>query len=113
MNERRGTLRVPAVLFVRFKSTEVESEGCGGFTADLSLDGMQILSPRALVPDSDLELTIDVPDSPQLTFAEGCVRWLGEISQDENGNEVYPTGVAFTYIDPRDRNDLADYLKRS
>jgi len=109
--ERREYKRTLAAVFIRF---DVES-GQGdqvGFTEDISLDGAKLLSAYPLSLNDNLGLNIDIPNNPEMTQAEGSVRWVSSKSiTDENGKKIFPIGIAFTYMDRLDRDYLREFLR--
>ena len=108
MEERRKARRCAAALFIRFHDEDAPDINYGSFTQDVSVDGVRLLSPYRLKTDTTLKMRIDVPENPDLTVAEGSVRWVGKSPvTDENGDQVFSMGVEFTYIDRADRPYLA------
>ena len=87
MEERRKARRCAAALFIRFHDEDAPDINYGSFTQDVSVDGVRLLSPYRLKTDTTLKMRIDVPENPDLTVAEGSVRWVGKSPvTDENGD---------------------------
>ena len=113
MQERRGSKRVPIALFVRFEIEDQEEAKYGSFTQDASVDGLKLLSPYKLKTNANLNMSIDIPNDPDMAQAEGNVRWVSQKPiKDETGNELYPAGVAFTYMDRQDKTFFEKYLNQ-
>jgi len=111
MIERRQIQRLASSLFIKFSSGIGLGMQSEGFTQDVSLGGAQLLSLKKPRVNSKLELSIDVPNNPDMTIAEGNVRWVGEQNlKDDIGREVFPIGVEFTFIDKQDKAYLEEYL---
>lgn len=111
MNERRQIQRLGTSLFIKFVTASEQSMRSEGFTQDVSLGGAKLLSLRKPNVNENLELSIDVPNNPDMTLAEANVRWVGVHNQkDDIGRDVFPVGVEFTFIDSQDRAYLEEYL---
>ena len=110
MKERRQIQRLGSSLFIKY-STALGRMKSEGFTQDVSLGGAKLLSLKKPKVNSNLELSIDVPNNPDLTVAEANVRWVGEQNlKDDIGREVFPIGVEFTFMDRQDKTYLEEYL---
>ena len=110
MKERRQIQRIDSSLFIKF-STALGRMKSEGFTKDVSLGGVKLLSLKKPNVNSSLELSIDVPNNPDLTVAEANVRWVGEQNlKDDIGREVFPIGVEFIFMDRQDKAYLEEYL---
>ncbi len=112
MQERRTTKRELTSLFVRFTVDEQGSVNHEGFTQDASLGGLRLLTSSCPDVDDNLNMNIDVPNNPDMTVIEGNVRWIGEKAIDDDGKQVFPVGVEFTYIDRRDKKFLEEFFSR-
>jgi len=111
MQERRQTKRRLTSVFIRFRVGKNNKTDHRSFTRDMSLEGVRLLSSSRLKSDDYLEMNIDVPTNPDMTVAEGNVRWVGERPLlDENGELVFPAGVEITYMDRQDREFLEEFL---
>jgi hypothetical protein len=112
MEERRKQKRILSSVFIRFAFEYAPDESNVAFTEDISPEGVKILSESLLRVDDNLELNIDVPNNPDMTIAEGSVRWIGSKKLDDiTGKEVYQAGVELTYMDRQDRDYLRKFLK--
>ena len=113
MQERRQIKRLGTSLFIKFsngKNLGIRSEG---FTEDVSLAGAKLLSLRKPNVNDSIELSIDVQNNPDMTLAEGNVRWVSEQNiKDDIGRDVFPIGVEFTFIDRQDKVYLEEFLKQ-
>ncbi len=113
MQERRESRRTPISLYVKFNVDSAQKIKHGGFTLDVSAQGIRMLSPCVLKPNSNVTMSIDIPNDPDLALAEGNVRWAKEQSSvDENGNKVFSAGIAFTSLDRQDKVYLEEYLEQ-
>ncbi len=112
MQERRQIQRLGNSLFVKFSTRagqEIKSEG---FTEDVSIGGARLLSLKKPRLNANLDLSIDVPNNPDMTLAEANVRWIGsQNKRDDIGREVFPVGVEFTFLDRQDKTYLEEYLQ--
>lgn len=114
MEERRQFKRILSSLFIRFTIDESDFKNCEGFSEDLSTEGIRLRTNSRLSINDNLNLSIDVPNNPDMTLAEGKVKWIGKDPlRDENGRLSFPVGVEITYIDRHDKNYLKDYLTHS
>jgi PilZ domain. len=112
MQERRQLKRELTSLFVRFTVDEQGSVNHEGFTQDASLGGLRLLASSCPEVEDSLNMSIDVPNNPDMTVVEGSVRWVGTKVMDDDGKPVFPVGVEFTYIDRRDKKFLEDFFSR-
>ncbi len=111
MQERRQIQRLGSSLFIKFSTASKQGLKSEGFTQDVSLGGAKLLSLKRPKVNDNLELSIDVPNNPDMTIAEANVRWVGAQNQkDDIGRDVFPVGVEFTFIDRQDRAYLEEYL---
>ncbi len=111
MKERRQIQRFGTSLFIRFSTESEQGVKSEGFTQDVSLGGAKLLSLKRLNVDDNLEISIDVPNNPDITLAEANVRWVGaQKEKDDIGRDVFPVGVEFTFIDRQDRAYLEEFL---
>jgi len=111
MKERLQIQRLGTSLFIKFSTEADQGLKSEGFTQDMSLSGAKLLSLKRPNVNDNLELRIDVPNNPDMTFAEANVRWVGAQNQkDDIGRDVFPVGVEFTFIDRQDRVYLEEYL---
>ena len=112
MQERRQIQRLGSSLFVKFSTRVGQGIKSEGFTADVSLGGARLLSLKKPKLNANLDLSIDVPNNPDMTLAEANVRWIGTQNQkDDIGRDVFPVGVEFTYLDRQDKAYLEEYLE--
>jgi hypothetical protein len=112
MQERRQTKRTVSSVFIRFAFADQPKQNHEAFTQDISLEGLRIASNSRLNLNDNLELNIDVPNNPDMTVAEGTVRWVGNKSMDViTGKTTYPAGVEVTYIDKQDKAYLEKFLE--
>ena len=113
--EQRQKNRTIASLFIRFSYENAKEDICGeSFTHDASSDGFCLLTSSRLKVNDALKLNIDVPLNPDITMAEGSVRWVSQKTlKNEIGKEVFPVGVEITYMDGHDKRFLEEYLQRS
>jgi len=113
MLERRQLRRIGTSLFIKFSVNDDLEKNFGSFTQDISTGGARLLSFKRPKVNDDLELRIDVPNNPDITIAEGNVRWVGEEAlKDDIGKDVFPVGVEFTFMDRQDRAYLEEFLKQ-
>lgn len=111
MKERRQIQRLDSSLFIKFSSRVGQDIKSEGFTEDVSIGGARLLSLKRPKLNSNLDLSIDVPNNPDMTLAEANVRWVGtENKKDDIGRDVVPIGVEFTFIDRQDKAYLEEYL---
>ena len=111
MKERRQIQRFGSSLFIKFSTGLTQKMKSEGFTQDVSLGGAKLLSLKKPKVNSNLELSIDVPNNPDLTVAEANVRWVSDQNlKDDIGREVFPIGVEFTFMDRQDKTYLEEYL---
>ncbi|MBU1088135.1 MAG: PilZ domain-containing protein [Candidatus Omnitrophica bacterium] len=112
MKERRQAQRALSSVFIRFNFEGQPEQKHEAFTQDISLEGVKITSSSSLNLNDNLELNIDVPNNPDMTVAEGNVRWIGEKSIDPvSGKTTYLAGVEVTYMDKQDKAYLENFLK--
>ncbi len=112
MKERRQSKRTLSSVFVRFAFEDASDQSHEAFTEDISLQGIRISSSSRLNLNDNLELNIDVPNNPDMTVAEGSVRWLGDKSIDAvTGKTIFQAGVEMTYMDQQDKVYLDKFLK--
>ena len=112
MQDRRRTKRELTALFIRFSVDEQGNVSHEGFTQDASLGGVRLLTAACPEVDDNLNMSIDVPNNPDMTMVEGSVRWVGAKAIDDNGKEMFPVGIEITYIDRRDKKFLEEYFNR-
>ncbi|MBU1042912.1 MAG: PilZ domain-containing protein [Candidatus Omnitrophica bacterium] len=112
MQERRQAQRTVSSVFIRFKFEDQPEQKHEAFTQDISLEGVKIAAYSRLNLNDNLELNIDVPNNPDMTIAEGNVRWIGDKSIDAvTGKTTYLAGVEVTYMDKQDKEYLERFLK--
>lgn len=113
MEERRQIKRIGTSLFIKFSIEDDVVQKHESFTQDMSISGARLLSFSRPSINDNLELSIDVPNNPDITIAEGNVRWVGEKAlKDDIGRDVFPVGVEFTFMDRQDRVYLEEFLNR-
>ena len=113
MQERRQVKRIGRSLFVKFSYGKDRVGKSEGFTGDLSTGGARLLSLKRPNVNDKLELSIDVPNNPDMTLAEADVRWVGrENIKDDIGRDLCPVGVEFTFIDRQDRIYLEEFINQ-
>ena len=111
MEERRKKKRILSSVFIRFSFEDAPDKYNVAFTEDISLDGVKMLSESALKVDDNIDLNIDIPNNPDMTVAEGNVRWVGSKTIDElTGKSAYLAGVELTYMDRQDKDFLEKFL---
>jgi len=111
MKERRQEQRTASSVFIRFNFESNPNQQYEAFTQDISLQGVKIASSSRLNLNDSLALNIDVPNNPDMTVAEGNVRWLGDKSIDAvSGKTTYLAGVEVTYMDKQDKEYLDKFL---
>ncbi|MFH1459215.1 MAG: PilZ domain-containing protein [Candidatus Omnitrophota bacterium] len=111
MPEKRQNKRALTALFIRFTVDDNNSISYKTFSRDMCVDGICLLSPKRLKLNDNLQLNIDIPNNPDMTLAEGNVRWTSQKSMiNEDGKEVFPAGVAFTYLESRDKAFLSEFI---
>jgi len=114
VDERRNIKRTLTSLFIRFTVEDDTSQDFESFTEDMSLEGVKLLTPTPPREFESIEMNIDVPNNPDMTAAEGTVRWVGERALfDDTGREVFPVGVSITYLDRQDKTYLENYLQNT
>ncbi len=112
MKERRQEQRTASSVFIRFNFEDQPEQKHEAFTQDISIQGVKIAASSRVNLNDNLELNIDVPNNPDMTVAEGNVRWVGDKSIDAvSGKTTYLAGVEVTYMDKQDKEYLDKFLK--
>jgi hypothetical protein len=91
--ERRLFERFPVEYGMRFKDVKTDISG-EGTTRDVCADGLGFISYAQPVPQSKVEMHIDVPDGRKPLQLLGKVVWVKETQPS-----VYRGGVTFESVD--------------
>lgn len=90
-SERRSQSRIPLRLPVSIRSSQ--SESVGGYTRDLSMNGIFLYTDAQILEGSELEMVLMLP--PQ--FTNGEKQWVccrASVVRVENGQDEKQIGVA-------------------
>ena len=104
MRERRGFVRVPLGLEVRYQSSE---ESMLGMSIDLSRDGMRMSQPDRLEVGRELWVNLALPTHGEVSF-RGIVIWCGKKEGREQG--LYETGLRWVEMDQPVKARLNTFL---
>ena len=116
IHDLRNYLRLDGTFDVRFKILpEGSGEGHRAQALDIGAGGVKIFSETSLAPDMRLELTFYIhPKNKDRTgmIAVGRVIWCREVKMDSQGLDRYEVGIRFEEIDPKDRDQIFQYVYR-
>ena len=75
-------------------------------TRNLSREGMQVTVNSKLVPGTELEIKLRIPEDMAPVYAKGDLVWVekSEIKMESSA------GVKFTQMSPFDRNRILDHV---
>lgn len=76
--DRRVFERIPIRLNFRFLAGDLNKEGSGQ-TQDISAKGIGVWTSEELLPDTALEIWLDIPDRGQPLYTRGRVIWLKRV----------------------------------
>jgi c-di-GMP-binding flagellar brake protein YcgR len=107
MSEKRKFMRFDVSIEVEYMvpGNGVPVEGIS-VTRNLSREGMQISVSSKLVPGTELEIKLRIPEDAAPVYTKGDLVWVekAEVRTESNA------GVKFTQMSPFDRNRILDHV---
>ncbi|MCM8801661.1 MAG: PilZ domain-containing protein [Candidatus Omnitrophica bacterium] len=79
--DRRIFERIAIKLNFRFLAGELNKEGLGQ-TQDISAKGVGVWISEELLPDTPLEIWLDIPDKGQPFYTRGRIVWLKKVEPE-------------------------------
>ncbi|MFA5165349.1 MAG: PilZ domain-containing protein [Candidatus Omnitrophota bacterium] len=107
MSEKRKFMRFDVAIEVEYMvpGNGAPVEGIS-VTRNLSREGMQISVNSKLVPGTELEIKLRIPEDAAPVYAKGDLVWVEKAeAKTESG-----AGIKFTQMSPFDRNRILDHV---
>jgi c-di-GMP-binding flagellar brake protein YcgR len=101
--ERRGSPRILVKVNLQLWEDEKTEKRAKGFVKNISLEGMSIVTDVHYPVDSDLVLSLALPDDLKMNIY-GKIVWMREIE------DLYRYGVKFTELDLREKPKLYRFI---
>jgi len=107
MSEKRKFMRFDVAVEVEYMvpGNSAPIEGIS-VTRNLSREGMQITVNSKLVPGTELEIKLRIPEDVAPVYAKGGLVWV-EKSEVKTESAA---GIKFTQMSPFDRNRILDHV---
>lgn len=107
MSEKRKFMRFDVSIEVEYmvpgNGTPVEGISV---TRNLSREGMQISVNSKLVPGTELEIKLRIPQDAAPVYAKGDLVWVEKAEARTESS----AGIKFTQVSPFDRNRILDHV---
>lgn len=109
MSEKRKFMRFEVAIEVEYMvpGNGAPLEGIS-ITKNLSREGMQASLNSKLVPGTELEIKLRIPEDPAPVYAKGDIAWIDKAEARTESS----AGIKFTQISPFDRNRILDHVYR-
>ncbi len=110
MSEKRKFMRFDVAIEVEYMvpGNGAPIEGIS-VTRNLSREGMQISVNSKLVPGTELEIKLRIPEDTAPVYAKGDLVWVDKTDIPEMNTES-SGGIKFTQMSPFDRNRILDHV---
>lgn len=112
--DRRKTLRLNTELDVLY---EVVSGNTAqkqlSMSRNISLGGINLALNEKLLPETILDLQLNIPNSTRSVFVQGKIVWVKEISKrfiKQKEQRLFATGIKFTRMKPNDETTLHNFI---
>ncbi len=107
MSEKRKFMRFDVSVEVEYMvpGNGIPMEGIS-VTRNLSREGMQLTLNTKLVPGTELEIKLRIPEDSAPVYAKGDVVWIDKAEE----NSETDAGIKFTQMSPFDRNRILDHV---
>lgn len=109
MSEKRKFMRFTVALEIEYMvpGNSAPLEGIS-ITKNLSREGMQVNLNSKLVPGTELEIKLKIPEDPAPVYAKGDIAWIDKAEAKTES----AAGIKFTQMSPFDRNRILDHVYR-
>jgi len=109
MSEKRKFMRFEVAIEVEYMvpGNGAPLEGIS-ITKNLSREGMQTNLNSKLVPGTELEIKLRIPEDPAPVYAKGDIAWIDKAEAKTESS----AGIKFTQMSPFDRNRVLDHVYR-
>jgi hypothetical protein len=108
MEERRKAIRWNFDGAVSVKRVDYEEPEIYTQAGDISCGGIRFQSRVKYLPQTDLEVIIELPDEQRFVFTEGRVAWQQDLPIVREG-QTLATGVSFSNLVDRDKERIFHY----
>ena len=113
--ERRQKVRIDTEVDVFYEVTSGRSaHKRTSMSRNISLSGINLTLNEKLLPGTDLNLQLDLPQGAKPIFVQGKIVWVKEISERLTGHKreerFFATGIKFTQMAPRDESLLRGFI---
>lgn len=107
MSEKRKFMRFDVAVEVEYMvpGNGAPIEGIS-VTRNLSREGMQISVNSKLLPGTELEIKLRIPEDAAPVYAKGDLVWVEKAEAKTESS----SGVKFTQMSPFDRNRILDHV---
>lgn len=107
MSEKRKFMRFDVAVEVEYMvpGNGAPIEGIS-VTRNLSREGMQITVNSKLVPGTELEIKLRIPEDVAPVYAKGDLVWVEKAEAKTESS----SGIKFTQMSPFDRNRILDHV---
>jgi c-di-GMP-binding flagellar brake protein YcgR len=107
MSEKRKFMRFDVSVEVEYMvpGNSAPIEGIS-VTRNLSREGMQLTINTKLVPGTELEIKLRIPEDSAPVYAKGDVVWINKAEEKSETD----AGIKFTQMSPFDRNRILDHV---
>jgi len=115
LEERRRSVRTNAEIDVSYEVLSGNAvQKRSSMSRNISLGGINLALNEKLLPETTLQLQLNIPKSHRPIFTQGKIAWVREISEKftrQKKQRVFATGIKFTQINPRDEAALNNFIK--
>ena len=108
MQERRGYVRLDVDAHATYTIKGKDASPDMVTLEDVSIEGIRVISNRALQNSDILQLTLRIPGVEGAIEALGRVIWQRQVTMD-----LLDTGIDFTEIDGQNKKKLLDFIEDS
>ena len=113
--ERRQQVRIDTEVDVSYEIVSgTSTHKRTSISRNISLSGINLALNEKLLPGTDLNLQLDLPQGVKPIFVQGKIVWVKEISErltrQKKEERFFATGIQFTQMSPRDESLLHSFI---
>ena len=108
MEEKRKFVRLEAPIQVKYRISAKSNTQNKSLGKDISVSGVRMLVGEKMIPGTQLDLEINIPEYDKIIFATGEIVWQEEtlIKQEV----THETGLKFVKIASEDQDKIGKYI---
>jgi c-di-GMP-binding flagellar brake protein YcgR len=108
MEEKRRFVRLDTPIQVKYRISSKSNIQNNSVGKDISVGGVRMLIGEKMIPGTQIDLEINIPDYDKIIYATGEIVWQDETLMK---NEVtHETGLKFVKIASEDREKIGKYI---